>query len=57
MRVVSINNGISFGRGLSMAIPTDIGKRKSVNSVSGTPTFGIKPIAVPICDSFIHIFK
>jgi len=58
MRVGIIDNLISFGKGLNMAIPTDISKITGApKPVEYTPTFGLKPIPVPICDSFIHVLK
>lgn len=58
MRVGSINNLISFGNGLKMAIPTDISKMTGTTKpLECTSVFGLKPIPVPICDSFIHVLK
>ncbi len=58
MRVGNINNSISFGKGMTMAIPTDIGKMiKTANSAACVPVFGIKPIAIPVSDTFVHVLK
>lgn len=61
MRVGSINNIVSFGKGMRMAIPTDIDKiTNQVKTQDCVPTFGsfgIKPVAVPIYDTFVQVFK
>ena len=59
MRVGTISNLISFGFKTKMAIPTDIDKiLKTAGGSNSVPAFGgmnFKPVAVPICDSFVHV--
>ncbi len=62
MRVDSIKGTVIFGnRTNGMVIPSDIGKKIKTSSGSNySPIFGgmsFKPIAVPICDTFVHVFK
>lgn len=60
MRVGSISNIISFGKGLGMAIPTDISKTLKEDNPSYYPSFGslgLRAVAVPIYDTFVHIIK
>ena len=61
MRVSGINNIVSFGKNMRMVIPTDIDKMIKTSSGNNySPAFGgmgFKPIAVPICDTFVHVFK
>lgn len=62
MRVDSIKSTVIFGnRTNGMVIPSDIGKMIKTSSRSNySPVFGgmsFKPVAVPICDTFVHVFK
>jgi len=61
MRVGTINNTINFGKGINMVIPTDINKitESGKNKIESSAFLGlnIKPVAVPICDSFVYVFK
>ncbi len=61
MRVSGINNIVSFGKNMQMAIPTDINKiTNPVKTQDYPPTFGslaVKPVTVPIYDTFVQVFK
>lgn len=62
MRVDSIKSTVTFGnRTNGMVIPSDIGKMiKTSGGDNYSPVFGnlgLKPVAVPICDTFVHVFK
>lgn len=62
MRVDSVKSTVTFGnRARGMVIPTDIDKMIKTSSRNNySPAFGgmgFKPIAVPICDTFVHVFK
>ncbi|MBR1619995.1 hypothetical protein IJ674_08890 [bacterium] len=62
MRVDSIKSTVTFGnRTNGMVIPSDIGKNIKTSSMSNNSIafcgLGLKPVAVPICDTFVHVFK
>lgn len=62
MRVDNIKSTIAFAnRTNGMTIPTDIDKMvRTSNNNNYSPVFGgygFKSVAVPICDTFVHVFK